>query len=142
MKVTEHAKKRLEERTNIKKYEWNKSASSAYKKGYRISVFSEPFYSYLKGRQLAGDRTSVKVWNNNIYIFDNRHQKLLTIYPVPEEFLPIKKFLGEQKVPCVIFVNDSWYVPIEFKSRQSAINYIKNNRSLDGLKVVVIPSRG
>lgn len=145
MKITRHAYRRFSERTEFSAKQRNHNANQAWKCGYKIAQFMEPFYSYLNSKQLEGDRTSVKVFGENIYVFDNRHKRLVTVYPVPEEFLPIKQYVCKPSSPCVIKVNDSWYVsedgenPTVFKSIQSANNYVKNNHSLDGEKVVVIP---
>lgn len=145
MKITKHAYKRFSERTDFSPSQRNHNAKIAFKNGYRISDFDDPFYSYLFEKQLEGDKTSIKIWGENIYVFDNRHKKLVTVYPVPEKFLPIKRFIITKPVPCMIRVNDSWFVsedgenPTVFKSKQKANNYIKNNRDLDFENVVVIP---
>ena len=145
MKITKHAYKRFSERTDFTPNQRNHNANQAWKHGYKISQFDEPFYSYLFEKQLEGDKTSVKVWDENIYVFDNRHKRLVTVYPVPEQFLPIKQYLSFKPVPCVIKVNDLYFIsedgenPTIFKSKQSANNYIKNNHDLDFENVVVIP---
>ena len=145
MKVTRHAYQRYSQRTELKTNQRTHDAKQAWKHGYKIGEFKDPFYTYLYEKQLSGDRTGIKVWGENIYVFDNRHKRLLTVYPVPEEFLPIKNFLGTDNFPCVIQINGDYFAtedgenPIIFKSKQSANNYIKNNHDLDCEEVVVIP---
>lgn len=148
MKITKHAYKRFGERTDFSPGQRNHNAKTAWKRGYRVSQFGEPFYSYLNSKQQEGDRTSVKIWGENIYVFDNRHKRLLTVYPVPERFLPTKRYLSFKPIPCVIelgggrFVTEDGETPTVFKSKQSANNYIKNSLGLDSEDAVVIPIDG
>ena len=145
MKITKHARKRFGERTDFSPGQRNHNAKTAWKRGYRISQFGEPFYSYLFEKQMEGDRTSVKIWGENIYVFDNRRKRLVTVFPVPERFLPIKQYLSFKPIPCVIelgggrFVTEDGETPTVFRSKQSANNYIKNNRCLDSVGAEVIP---
>lgn len=145
MKITKHAYRRFGERTDFSPGQRNHDAKQAWKRGYGISQFGEPLYSYLFEKQREGDRTSVKAWWENIYVFDNRHKRLVTVYPVPERFLPIKQYLSFKPIPCVIelggsrFVSEDGETPTVFKSKQSANNYIKNNHDLDFEDVEVIP---
>lgn len=151
MKITRHAYKRFFERTNFTAKQQSHSAKQAWKYGRKVAEFCDPFYSYLIDKQLSGDRTSVRIYDKNIYVFDNRHQRLITVYPVPERFVPVKQFLakGKQKTRCLILVRDEtlgeYFIsengeePTKFKSIQAANNYIKNNSNLDDKEVVVIP---
>ena len=146
MKITKHAYKRFSERTEYNPSQRNHNANQAWKNGHKIAEYSEPFYSYLLTQQIDGDRASIKIHEENIYVFDNRHKKLITVYPVPEQYIPTKQYLGVQDCPCVILVNGTFYVsepnndePIVFRTIQAANNYVKNCRSLDGNDIVVIP---
>ena len=133
MKITHHAYQRFSERTKFNSRQKNHNANQAYKHGYNISRFTGEFYEYLLTKQLDGDRTTVKILDTNIYIFDNRQHKLITVYPVPVEFLPVNKFLETKPERCVIqFKNGEFLTegnsdePIVFRSVQTANNYVKN----------------
>ena len=110
MKITKHARKRFCERTDFSPGQRNHDAKMAWKRGYKASQFGEPLYSYLFEKQMEGDRTSVKIWGENVYVFDNRRKKLVTVYPVPEEFLPVKRYLSFKPIPCVIELGGGRFV--------------------------------
>ena len=116
-----------------------------YKYGHKINEYNSPFYEYLLTKQLDGDHTSILIYGNNIYVFDNRQKRLVTTYPVPVEFLPTKQYLGAVSYPCVIYFNNEPLTeggsdePIIFKTKQAAINYVKNCSWLDFDSVKIVP---
>lgn len=144
MRISKHAYKRFIERTDFTPNQRNHNANQAWQYGYKIGQFCGEFYTFLNDKQLGGDRTSVKIWAENIYVFDNRHRTLITVYPIPKQFIPVKRFLGKDNYPCVIEVNGNYLIsedgehPTVFKSKQSANNYIKNNASLNGQSVKIL----
>lgn len=148
MKITRHGYRRLSERTSFTPSQKNHNVNQAWKYGKKLSAFIDPFFSYLLTKQHYGEKTSVKVYDGFIYVFDNRYHKLITSYPVPEEYIPTKKYEGSEACPCVILVDDSWYVSEDgeertvFHSKQKAYNFILNNSNLEGHRVVVIPIEG
>lgn len=119
-----------------------------YKYGHKIAEYNSPFYEYLLTKQLDGDHTSVIVYNNSIYIFDNRQKRLLTVYPVPNEYLPTKQYLGALECRCAILFNDNYITegnssePIIFRTKQGAINYVKNSGWLDFDSVDIVEIGG
>ena len=121
-----------------------KNINHIYKYGHKIKEYNEPLYSYLLTKQLDGDHTSTLIYGDNIYIFDNRQKRLLTVYPVPNEYLPTKQFLGANYCPCVIYFNNEPITegnssePIIFKTKQNACNYIKNCGWLDFDSVEIV----
>ena len=103
--ITHHAKQRSNERTDYSIPELKKASSFALKHGYKIRAFSGELYDYLYSKQIRGADYIVRVYENNIYIFDARLKRLLTIYAVPEEYLPVENYLHIQGSPCIILVS-------------------------------------
>lgn len=148
--VTDHAKQRISERTSLPLKNFKNVSSHIYKHGYRIRSFSGELYEYLNGKQLNGGQFAVRVYEDNIFIFDSEQGRLLTVYPVPERFLPISRFREVASAPCIIWVKgidgSSQYVcecnmltedigeAVEFRTRQKANNYVKNNNVLNTLE--------
>ena len=140
--ITHHAKERTLERTSYSLSELKSKSQYAFKHGYKIRAFSGELYDYLYTKQIRGANYIVRVFENNIYIFDAKLKRMLTIYPVPEEYLPVENYLHIHGTPCIILVsvNGHWeYVcetgflttdiaeATEFRTVQKAQNYIKNN---------------
>lgn len=135
-KISKHAYRRFSERTDYTPNQKNHEAKEALKCGKKISQFKEPFYTYLLHRQKPGERTSTLIYNEHLYVFDNYNHKLITVYPVPNQFVPTKNFLGQDKGRYIIkigtdrnglnlYVMDGEY-PLEFKTKQKAHNYVLN----------------
>lgn len=145
--ITHHAKERTLERTDYSIAELKSKSQHAYKYGYRIRAFSGELYDYLYSKQICGANYIVRVFENNIYIFDAQLKRMITIYPVPEEYLPVENYLHTRGSHCIILVSvdGHWeYVcegsygrsgflttdiaeATEFRTVQKAQNYIKNN---------------
>lgn len=170
IKVTQHAFARWKERISITDNNvdiYNK-AQRAWRVGSKPVRFVGEFFSYISSKVKLGNSYSVRVLDNVIYVFDNEGGKLLTVYPVPEEFRPVENFLytkdkaeRDRKLAelgdlssafvdghrhCLVRVEDDndgtkYYVSpdgltddiglaLEFKSKQRAVFYIKNNKKL------------
>ena len=140
--ITNHAKERTLERTDMTLVDVKKASAFAYKHGYKVRHFKGEFYEYLNSKQIRGSNFIIRVYENNVYIFDAHLKRMLTIYPVPLEFLPVENWLCEEGSPCIILVSvdGHWeYVceggfltndigsATEFRTVQKAENYIKNN---------------
>lgn len=144
--ITHHAKERTLERTDYSIAELKNKSKTAFKHGYKIRSFSGELYDYLYTKQIRGANYIVRVFENNIYIFDAQLKRMITIYPVPEEYLPVENYLHTHGSPCIILVSvdGHWeYVcegtsetnfltmdialATEFRTIQKAQNYIKNN---------------
>lgn len=141
--ITYHAKKRTLERTEMNLTELKHASENAYKYGYRIRAFTGELHEYLMSKQLRGANYLLRVYENNIYIFDARLKRLLTIYSIPEKFLPVENYISCSASPCIILVSvdGHWeYVcegrnglttdiaeATEFRTKQKAENYLKNN---------------
>ena len=139
VKKTRHAKMRACQRKID-----TKNINHIYKYGHKIKEYNEPLYSYLLTKQLDGDHTSILIYGDNIYIFDNRQKRLLTVYPVPNEYLPTKQYLGALECRCAILFNGNYITegnssePIIFRTKQSAYNYVKNCGWLDFDSVEIV----
>ena len=159
--VTHHAKERLTERTSLSLKNFKKQSTFIYKHGYKIRCFTGELYSYLVSKQLDGGEYVVRVWEEYVFIYNSRLKRLLTVYPIPECYLPISQYLldGSNSEPAIIWIKmpdgSSQYVSehdsltddigaaLEFGTKQKATNFVKNNRVLSvlekqGAKVIVL----
>lgn len=150
-KITNHAKQRTLERTDYKLSELKNISKHVFRYGYHIRRFSGDFYEYLRSKQISGSNYSVRVYKNHVYIFDTIQRRLLTVYPVPEQFVPVSNFFNTESTPTIIWLrppyNNSYknlYVSnltvtediglaTEFRTRQKAENFIKNNNTISQL---------
>ena len=138
--ISRHASNRMQQRTNFSANQKNHNINRAWQYGRKIDNYTDPFYSFLLTKQQEGNRTVVKIYEDNIYVFENKRQRLITVYPVPEEYVPTKQFLGKQKGDYVIRVGDD-ILPMFFTSLQAAHNYIRNNLELcdnEDIEVIAI----
>ena len=138
--VTRHASNRIQQRTEFSPNQKNHNINNAWKYGHKIDNYVDPFFSFLLTKQQEGNRTIVKIYEDNIYVFENKKRRLITVYPVPEEYVPTKQFLGKQKGEYAIRVGDE-ILPTIFTSLQSAHNYIRNNLKLcdnEDIEVIAI----
>lgn len=148
--LTNHSKKRLQQRTDYNVAEYEKLANIAFRKGYEAMDFVGELSDYIQSLCSKQGAYVAKVYNGVIYIFNNYlGHRLLTVYKVPEEYLPTNKFLIDSKslCRCNIILEDretkeSFYWSMdndltedidcaaEFSSQPKARNFINNNGSL------------
>ena len=143
--VTDHAKQRITERTDIPLSNAKRISDHVFKNGYKLRVFTGDLYDYLCSKRIDGGHYDIRVWEDYIYIYDTQQKRLLTVYPIPTEFLPISDYFNRSSSPSIIWVRGfgtSQYVcegdmltddiglAVEFRTVQKAKNYIKNNRTL------------
>ena len=117
----------------------------------RTRRFEGAFYDYLCSKQINGCGYILRVYEDNVYIFDAILKRLLTIYPVPEEYLPVSSFFVSDRCPCIIIASfpdgHSEYVcsdstvltgdialATEFRTKQKAENFLRNNNWLSALE--------
>ena len=82
--------------------------------GKDFSWFIGDFYVYLTYRNRRPKRTLILVYEERIYILDRFTQKLITVFNVPERFLPTSSFLltpAQRK----IIINKEQYLQKEVK---------------------------
>ena len=152
--LTNHSKDRLQQRTDYDAAEYEKLANTAFKKGYGATDFTGKLSDYIQSLCSMQGAYVAKVYDGVIYIFNNHlGHRLLTAYKVPEEYLPISKFLIDSKslCRCNIILEDkktkeSFYWSVyndltedindaaEFNNQPKARNFINNNGSLQAYK--------
>lgn len=152
--LTRHSQNRFDERTDFVTAERQKLANKAFNSGHIFSCFKEPVYSYLKSISYDDGKYVAKVFEDYVYIFNNCNgHRLLTVYKVPEEYLPVDQYLiakDELKRCGILLVskagNETYYwseygtltkdidLMLEFTSQIKANNYINNNNALDNYK--------
>lgn len=96
--VTGHAKTRTQERVSksYRSRKLNGYYSRMQKNGKRTDDFEGEFYQYLKKKECHCRKydTVCYVYEENIFV--NTGGKIVTTYPVPEEFRPVSQYL---KIP-------------------------------------------
>lgn len=153
--LTKHAKVRFEERSSYNKTEQQNNADHALNRGYDCCCFKDPLFTFLRDRincTLNGAKVA-KVYNDYVYIFSNIGHKLITVYKLPEEYLPADQYLIPQTdlESCLIFLENKktgkivyWgesgitediAEAIEFKTQIKANRYLLNNVTLGKLSV-------
>lgn len=85
-KITNHAKFRIRERLGIIK-NYNELIQNVEKYGKNITYYKGDFRKYLNNK-LHKKNIKIKVYNENIYIFNKTSKKLITVYPVLPKFFP------------------------------------------------------
>ena len=94
-KITKHARRRLRERSNIRK-DYGSLIVVVKKKGKTKHDYCGEFHNYL-----CSKGANIKVYNETIYIFSKGKKKLITTYPVPSNFLPTSKYEAKTKEEVV-----------------------------------------
>ena len=115
-RVTKHGKKRIRERQNITSYP--ALLQVVKKKGKSIYYFKGIFFKYLRFKS-KNYKNIIKVYGSNIFIFTRSSKKLITTYPVPEKYIPIKDYeIGKGVFVKVSTLNnlDGNLVCLEMKS--------------------------
>lgn len=152
--LTNHSKVRFSERTNYQSNEQEQLATSAFRYGHEFAECTEPLSTFLKSISYDAGKYVAKIYKDNVYIFNNFcGHRLLTVYAVPEEYLPIDKYLiqKEELNRCMIALTDKktnkisyWHEfggltddiceALEFTNQVKATNYINNNQEIDSYK--------
>lgn len=88
--VSKHAKDRFRERTTLgKNSEMVKLFSQAKAHGKSPDYFAGEFWEFLTSRKVSSKNLKVKVFQDKIFLY--KHRNLITVYNVPEQFLPTKE---------------------------------------------------
>jgi len=150
VKLTKHSKDRFNQRTDFNETVRQQNAKKAFRSGYEFSNFVDPVYSFLKGICYESGRYVAKIYKDYIYIFNNENgHRLLTVYKVPDQYLPLDKYLikNEELARCWIALENkatgelSYWSEcggiaenlediLEFRNQIAAENYINNNMEL------------
>jgi len=152
--LTNHSKIRFDERTDYPSGITTELATKAFNVGYVFSQFKAPLSDFLKSISYDSGKYVAKIYNNYVYIFNNCNgHRLLTVYAVPEDYLPVEQYLVSMSElgRCVIVLTNKhtsqqvyWNEfggltedideALEFTSQIKAINYMNNNLALDNYR--------
>ena len=92
--ISEHAKRRAAERLELtRRDEIVHQFRNALMYGISPASFKGQFSTYLKKKLKNSRRCTIKVYCDFIYI--HKGKRLVTMYPVPDKFLPVKQFLAK-----------------------------------------------
>ena len=105
--VSKHAQKRIEERLKENNSSKVKLFKSAIKSGNEKECYCGDFYKYLYGKSLKGQK--IKVYNNNIFIMTRKGKILITVYPVPNRFIPTEQYLINKEKSIVYYNIHKFY---------------------------------
>lgn len=95
MQVSAHAKQRMEERLE----NWSKTTKpvkvfeNALKYGKSIKQFYGTFREYLETTAAKYPQTSLMVYAGNVFVYEVRKKILITVWNIPEEYMPWKDYL-------------------------------------------------
>lgn len=93
VKSSKHAKYRANERLNVAyKAKRNQLFNRALKYGHPPADFTGEFRMYLESKKKNKKNVGVKVYDNNIFIYKNK--LMITVFPVPERFIPTQDNLS------------------------------------------------
>lgn len=98
------------------------------------------FYYYILDKEKRKDK-KIKIYKNFIYIFNKASHGLITVYPIPEEFLPLEQYEFNDKEKEIIN-NISLYgrssMDITTKNEMfSGMIYFIENKPLDSLEIIL-----
>ena len=96
MQVSAHAKARMEERlSNYSSTEKPvKVFETALRYGKRVSDFYGDFKSYLEQILTKQHGTDIRVYADNVFVFETRKMILITVWNIPPEYEPYKNYLN------------------------------------------------
>ena len=149
--VTKHANRRISQRTDLDLTGVNSDDFyyAVYDQGFRLSRFEGDLYDYLLSKRIDGSALDIRVYKDNIFVIDTRQKRIVTVYAVPENLLPVEAYFLSSATPCIIVIKnkdgtreyvaeDGSFVTdialaMEFRTNQKAMNYRKNNRNIANL---------
>lgn len=91
--MTQHVIKRTRERADLNGKSANTLVKETMQYGLSPGDFVGDFYSYLhyiKGKKYKS--IGIRVFDNNILVYNKKSRKAITLYQVPEKFLPIEQY--------------------------------------------------
>ena len=98
--------------------------------GYNMNCYFGDFYKYLYGKN--SNNNNIIVYEDNLYIFDKSFRVLITTYPVPEKFVPTKKyFLSSTKRNIIDNISD-------YLNKSIVINYFNKKVSAQLLNMEIM----
>lgn len=98
--------------------------------GYDMNCYFGDFYKYLYGKN--SNNNGIIVYEDILYIFDKSFRFLITTYPVPEKFVPTKKyFLSSTKRNIIDNISD-------YLNKSIVINYFNKKVSAQLLNMEIM----
>lgn len=115
--ITKHAKKRMTQRFSVsRKKDQDALFQVAVQKGYNLSNFRDgEFRTYLEKLERKNKYTSVKIYNNKVFI--HRNKSLITAYEVPRKYGNTDSYLHYS------FIKKKLQKSIERKYKTTAIKF-------------------
>lgn len=90
--ISSHARKRAAERLDLsRRDDVVHRFRNALMYGLSPSNFRGPFNQYLQSKLKKNSYCTIKIYSDFVYI--HRNKKLITMFPVPEKYLPVKQWL-------------------------------------------------
>lgn len=84
MKLSNHSKQRMRERTDFNHQERRRLFRDALHNGLTIErIKDEKFKKFL----LSKNKCKIKIYKGYIFIYSKNNKQLYTMYPIPERFL-------------------------------------------------------
>lgn len=104
-RLTRHSKERIVERnnsiTNIA--DAKRLAKIAWRSGKERGAFSKypKFFSYLANKQSQSNTCSIRIYQDNIYIWRGKNRSLVTSHPIPDRYLEEMDEINRQEEQTV-----------------------------------------
>ena len=93
-KLTNHVIKRTSERVDLNGKTANKQVREMMQYGLPPGAFTGDFYSYLHYiRTKKYKSIGVRVMDNYILLYNKNSRRAITLYAVPEKFLPVEQYI-------------------------------------------------
>jgi len=97
-KMTSHVIRRTQERVDLNGKSSNTFIKEAMQYGLAPGDFVGDFYSYLHHIKVKKYKSiGIRVYENNILIYNKNSRTAITLYRVPEKFLPIEQYKVSSK---------------------------------------------
>lgn len=138
--ITKHAKRRFAERLELsKRNEYTLQFRKALLYGISPSNFTGAFYDYLSKKLYKNRGSKIKIYCNYVYI--HKGKKLITMYKVPDKYLPVKNYLPSNTIKCnnVVekIIDAELLLRDYYKFNDFKFYYKKNNKNLYTVVLII-----
>lgn len=90
MKISNHGRKRMKERTNLNHKERRHLFRKALDKGKNVQdIKDEDVKRYVRNRE---NNCKIKLYDDYLYIYSKNSKRLYTMYRLPEEYLGRERY--------------------------------------------------
>ena len=137
-RYTNHGKKRVIERvdTNLKSSTLVHNASQY---GKSINEYKGKFKQYLLSKDRPRNR--IKIYNNNLFVFSKNSKRLITVYPVPEKYIPLEKYEVAEEILSLnnkLKTLSNFPVVVELKNKGLKSGYLEITEELDKVNYFIL----